>query len=344
MLSRKPDDSGMRLVNLRVDGESFVKSFLIERMLQLDLLDHNKSIEGPEAIRAELLLRLRVGRRRRPAASPKAAAPTVQPATLPAGPQASRPAGRLSHLLPEGAQGFAVFDLETTALSTQSARIVEIAIVRVDPDGAVIDSWESLSNPGESISNAFVHGINDAHVQTAPLSAELAPTIAARLHGLVPVAHNLKAYDLPILRRHFEELPSLEIDLGDGIDTMPSPRRKLQLLCADHGIELMDSDAHTALGDTQALAALLQTMPAHLKPAATAAWVQGALPKTSQEGGLPRSAAAASVVTPPSPGQKEDSQGWNHQSLELTPGLTFMATAPKSRASDTEIRRGEAHG
>lgn len=349
MLSRRPDDAGMRLVNLRLDGERFVKPFLMERMLRLELVEHNRIIEGAESIQNELLRRLEIGRRRRKAdPRPKttsSSASTASSATASSAAVAPAPEQQLSELLPEGARGFAVFDLETTALSIHSARIVEIALVLVDPDGSVTDEWVSLINPEESIGNSSIHGISDAMVRSAPVFAALAQTIANHLHGRVPVAHNLNSYDLPILKRHFAEVPGLTIELGDGIDTMPHPRRKLSTLCRQHGIELKDDDAHTALGDTRALAALLCSKPGHLRPASVAASTAGAFPPLGDSAALTRSDSNRAQDQQPQPAQPKTRTGeWVIHSLDLKPGLEFMATGPKSKGVDTEIRRGEAHG
>lgn len=344
MLSRRPDDDGMRLVNLRLDGETFVKPFLMERMLHLELVEHNRIIEGAEAIKNELLQRLQVGRRRKADLRSKTtsfSASAASPAT--ASSAAVTPATEkqdLMELLPEGARGFAVFDLETTALSIHSARIVEIALVLVDPDGSVANEWVSLVNPEESIGNSNIHGISDAMVRKAPVFAELARTIAGHLHGRVLVAHNLNSYDLPILKRHFAEVPGLSVELGDGIDTMPHPRRRLSTLCRQNGIELKVDDAHTALGDTRALAALLRSKPGHLMPAVVVAAAADAMPSMAD-----RPALIRSDVNRAQPAQPKARTGeWISHSLDLKRGLEFMATGPKSKGVDTEIRRGEAHG
>jgi DNA polymerase III epsilon subunit-like protein len=190
----------------------------------------------------------------------------------------------LPQLLPAGARGFAVVDLETTGTG-QLCRIVEIALLLLSPDGEIEQEWSTVINPGVPIPNAAVHGIKEHLAAAAPSFSTVAPTLAALLEGRVLVAHNLDRGCLrgqirgPILRHHFweasEAWPALVLDLGDGIDTMPNPFLSLGKLCTAHGISLSGDDAHTALGDTRALAALLRHGLPHLHPSRAAVRVAG---------------------------------------------------------------------
>src|SRR4051812_48873121 len=56
-----------------------------------------------------------------------------------------------------------VFDLETTGLNRQTARIVELAFQVFTGDGRQSE-WRSPVNPGVPITNASVHGISDATI------------------------------------------------------------------------------------------------------------------------------------------------------------------------------------
>jgi len=108
----------------------------------------------------------------------------------------------LHELLPDGARGFAVLDLETTG-NGRSCRIVEIALVRLDPQGRITEEWETFIQPGMPIPNAHIHGIDDALVAGAPSFSEKAGSLAAKLHEHVLVAHILLSFDGPILEAHF---------------------------------------------------------------------------------------------------------------------------------------------
>ena len=136
---------------------------------------------------------------------------------------------KLRDLLPEGALGFAVIDLETTHLGVKQARIVEIAITLIDPKGR-IERWHSLVNPELAITNSHIHGISDAMVTPAPSFSALAPTIGTLLDGRVLVARNLRSFDRPILENCYARCGVGNFDPGDGIDTMPSPRLNLKKL------------------------------------------------------------------------------------------------------------------
>ena len=152
----------------------------------------------------------------------------------------------LPGLLPAGAKGFAVLDLETTGTG-QLCRIVEIALLLLSPDGEIEQEWSTVINPGVPIPNAAVHGIDERLAAAAPSFPAVASTLATLLKGRVLVAHNLDHFDGPILRHHFweasEALPELVLDLGDGIDTMPNPFVSLGKLCAACGINLSGDDA-----------------------------------------------------------------------------------------------------
>ena len=251
-------------------------------------------------------------------------------AEAPAPPDQPRP---LPSLLPRGARGFAVIDLETTGVG-RSCRIVEIALVRLDPQGRISEEWDTLVHPGIPIPNPDVHGIDDALVSTAPRFPEIAGLLAAKLHEHVLVAHNLHNFDGPILEAHFMEVDGVELHLGKGVDTMPHPKLKLAELCLRHGVELEPGQAHTALGDTRALARALQRGMAHLTPAADMVVVHqnGLLHQPCR----PITRAMAADTRPRS--------GWRPMELQLEVGQLFYTTGPQSMAKNTEISRAEAHG
>jgi len=114
----------------------------------------------------------------------------------------------------------AVFDLETTGVDVETARIVSACVAILAADGRVIERWDWLANPGVEIPEgaAAVHGITTerarregrpAHVVVAEITQALRVTFAL---GIPLVVYNAP-YDLTLLdrecRRH--QLEALEV-------------------------------------------------------------------------------------------------------------------------------------
>ncbi|GLW90426.1 exonuclease domain-containing protein [Actinokineospora globicatena] len=171
-----------------------------------------------------------------------------------------RPGGSLVSPEVAGA-GFAVVDVETTGLSPSGHRVLELAIVRVDPVGTVVDEWVSRFNPEGPVGATHIHGITAADVAGAPRFAELTPEITRRLAGYAVAGHNVR-FDLGFLRAEYTRagwalpfLPST-CTLQQSFEHLPRlDRRRLADCCSAMGIRL--DGAHSALGDARATAALL---------------------------------------------------------------------------------------
>lgn len=97
-----------------------------------------------------------------------------------------------------------VFDTETTGTNSRSDRIVEIACVKIHPDGRRED-WERRLNPGIPIpaASTAIHGISDADVASAPRFRDVAAELAAYLAGCDLAGYNIAGFDLPVLRAEF---------------------------------------------------------------------------------------------------------------------------------------------
>lgn len=156
---------------------------------------------------------------------------------------------------------FAVIDVETTGLSPQRDRILELAIVRLDESGAVVDEWVSLFDPEGPVGATHIHGITQADVVGQPRFADVASTVMAALSGLAVVAHNAK-FDLAFLRNELKSagwsVPWIAAycTLDASYAYLPDmDRRRLVDCCWAVGVRL--DDAHSALGDARAAAGLL---------------------------------------------------------------------------------------
>lgn len=103
-----------------------------------------------------------------------------------------------------------IFDLETTGTNVGKDRIVEICILKVNPD-ASRESKTWLINPEMPIplGTSEVHGIYDEDVVNAPTFKEVAPKIMEMLSGSDLGGFNSNRFDVPLLA---EEMLRAEMD------------------------------------------------------------------------------------------------------------------------------------
>ena len=109
----------------------------------------------------------------------------------------------LERLLPLE-RALVVFDTETTGTNARSDRIVEIACVKLHPDGRR-EVWVRRLNPGIPIpaASTAIHGIRDADVAGSPRFAEVARELADFLENADLAGYNITGFDLPVLRIEF---------------------------------------------------------------------------------------------------------------------------------------------
>jgi DNA polymerase-3 subunit epsilon len=162
-----------------------------------------------------------------------------------------------------GTPAFAVIDVETTGLSPKRDRVLELAIVRLDVAGNIVDETTGRFNPEGPVGATHIHGIRDDDVANAPLFREEAPAIAAALSGLPIVAHNAR-FDLAFLRAEFTAsgwsvpwLTSYCTLSGSHVHLPSLDRRRLIDCCWAIGTNV--TEQHSALGDARATAELFRS-------------------------------------------------------------------------------------
>ncbi|HVZ55715.1 MAG TPA: 3'-5' exonuclease [Chitinophagaceae bacterium] len=98
----------------------------------------------------------------------------------------------------------AFIDLETTGTNLGSDRIVEIAIVKLLPDGAR-SIKRKLVNPEMAIPKAAsdVHGITAEVIKDAPTFKQIAQEIKQFLDGCDLAGYNSNRFDIPLLMEEF---------------------------------------------------------------------------------------------------------------------------------------------
>lgn len=183
-----------------------------------------------------------------------------------------------NHSLVIGVHDYCVVDTETTGLSKDSDKLVEVAIIKYKND-EIIDEYVSLVNPEKSISAqaSAINGIKNADVANAPKYAEIAPRIAEMLADTVVIGHNV-TFDLAFISSMLEEQgQNLSIRCIDTLalarDVIPGmPDYKLQTLLAQLSID--PGSAHRADSDALATAELFRYCRDTLSNAAREARMQ----------------------------------------------------------------------
>lgn len=151
----------------------------------------------------------------------------------------------------------AFFDLETTDIKRETAKIVEIAIIKINPDQSQKE-YRKLINPGMPIppQASSVHGIYDADVAQAPLFGEVASEIYDILFDCDLAGFNSNQFDIPILMIELERSGyTLNIEDRNFIDVLKlfhllAPRNLTAAYKYFCNKEL--TNAHSALADVQA--------------------------------------------------------------------------------------------
>ena len=154
---------------------------------------------------------------------------------------------------------FACFDVETTRLDPSVGRVIEIAVVRIDDQGQPAGEWTTLIDPPTAdLGRTDIHGIQPSWLTDAPAFLDIAGDLVDFLSGCVPVAHNA-GFDRGFLCAEWDRagLGPLNIDAVDTLGLAKGlglPGRLGELAGA---LDISLENAHTALGDSQALAQVL---------------------------------------------------------------------------------------
>jgi len=98
----------------------------------------------------------------------------------------------------------AIIDLETTGINVATDKIIEIAIVKLLPDGTTLNKRKFI-NPQIPIpkSSSDVHGITNEMVKDAPVFKQVANEIKQFLDNCDLGGYNSNRFDIPMLVEEF---------------------------------------------------------------------------------------------------------------------------------------------
>ena len=157
----------------------------------------------------------------------------------------------------------AVFDIETTGLNARTDRIIELSVIRLEPNGARLSqTW--LLNPECPIplETIAIHGIDDEMVKDCPTFADVVDEIFDFFEDCDLAGFGMSRLDIPILEEEF---------LRCGYKFNPNERRQFDAQRIFHKKEPRDLsaamrfycneelvDAHGAEADTEATLRVLE--------------------------------------------------------------------------------------
>lgn len=160
---------------------------------------------------------------------------------------------------------YVVFDVETTGLSSQYDKIIELAAVKVQ-NGEIIDKFERFSNPGERLNETIKNltGITDDMLVDAPPVEEVLNDFRAFVGDAIYVAHNA-SFDMGFIDTGFERL-GYGATTNGVIDTLELSRtintemgkHGLNFLAKKYGVEL--TQHHRAIYDAETTAHIFVKM------------------------------------------------------------------------------------
>lgn len=156
------------------------------------------------------------------------------------------------------------FDLETTGLDVCNDRIVQIAYIKVNPNGKE-EEKNFLINPERPIpaETTAIHGISDADVQDKPTFKDLANILQKDFKGSDLAGFNINKFDIPMLAEEFLRA-GVDIDLSRckkiDVQTIFHKKEQRTLVAAYKFYCEKDLvDAHNAMTDTRATYEVLKS-------------------------------------------------------------------------------------
>ncbi len=159
----------------------------------------------------------------------------------------------------------AFFDLETTGVNVATDRIVEISILKLNPDGTREEKTRKV-NPTVPIpiESSLVHGIYDDDIKDEPTFKSMAKAISEFLEGCDLAGFNSNRFDVPLLVEEF---------LRVGVDFDIESKKLVDVQNIFHQMEKRTlsagyefycgrklENAHSAAADTYATFEILEAM------------------------------------------------------------------------------------
>ena len=157
----------------------------------------------------------------------------------------------------------AFFDLETTGLNVSSDRIIELSILKINPDGSqeIVNTRINPEMPINPKATA-IHGIKDSDLLDSPRFGDIAHSLSGFLEGCDLAGYNAIKFDIPVLVEEFLRM-GIDFNISDRkfVDVQVIFHRKEQrTLSAAYQFYCRKdlTNAHSALADATATYEILK--------------------------------------------------------------------------------------
>ena len=165
---------------------------------------------------------------------------------------------------------FALIDFETSGFEAGQAKVLEVAIVKMDSTGKILGTFSTLINPGDGeVGRTDIHQISLSMLKNAPKMSEVIGDLVKFIDSTIVVAHNAKFEErflnAALLESgiNFRGIPTIDT-LWLSRQVIKLPNYKLATVIDGFGETI--ENAHTAMGDVLAMTKILPSMLKMAKP------------------------------------------------------------------------------
>ncbi|MEK7529172.1 MAG: exonuclease domain-containing protein [Patescibacteria group bacterium] len=142
-------------------------------------------------------------------------------------------------------------DLETTGIDPSHDRIIEVAAVKFDDSGKILDRFVTLVNPGFALPQAItvITGITDSDLKDAPQWQDVKEKVVAFIKGELPIVGHNVSFDRDFLNNHGVATPQATYDTVElaRMFFLDEPSYALEILAKN--LPLPHRPSHRAMDD-----------------------------------------------------------------------------------------------
>lgn len=154
---------------------------------------------------------------------------------------------------------FIALDTETTGLDPKNDRLIEIAALKIDENGTVLETFHTLLNPGIALTEFIKHltGIQDEDLRTAPAIESVKKDLIAFI-GDAPILGHSVQFDIDFFIANNVPIPGKIFDTLHLSQTLLPHEASYSLEILSEKYDLIHENKHRALDDVRATIALFQ--------------------------------------------------------------------------------------